>query len=59
VNEAMNHEEAVRWIDSKSYGELLLFWRSTPYGHPMLRGYLGNYFFDRLRELKPKPKGTT
>ena len=44
-------------IDGMSYGELLRKWRFAPVGDPMFQGEAGDYFGERMKELRSRPGG--
>ena len=44
-------------IDAMSYEQLLSGWRFAPAGDPMFQGASGNYWGQRMKELKEQPGG--
>ncbi len=45
------------YIDSLSYTDLLYKWRFTVVGDPLFQDETGEYFGNRMRELRNKPGG--
>lgn len=50
-------EEAKAEIDGKRYEELLRRLRFAPPGDPWFQGETGDYWFDRMKELRSRPGG--
>lgn len=50
-------EENKAKIDSMNYEELLRRWRFTPIGDPWFEGDTGQYWSDRMREIRSQPEG--
>ena len=44
-------------IDNMSYYNLLFQWRFAPAGDPMFQGETGDYWADRMSELRSLPGG--
>lgn len=44
-------------IDSYSYEHLLERWRNAPVGDPMFQDESGDYWRDRMQELRSQPNG--
>ena len=44
-------------IDSMSYPQLLSHWRYAPSGDPWFEGETGDYWSERMRELRSQPEG--
>lgn len=45
-------EEEKAWIDQASYTDLLRKWRLAPAGNPYFSGETGQYFEERIGELR-------
>ena len=50
-------EENKKTIDAKSYEELLEHWRFAPIGDPWFEGQTGEYWGERMKELRNQPNG--
>lgn len=46
--------EIKKYIDSLSYGQLLNRWRFAPVGDPWFQDESGDYWSERMRELRKK-----
>lgn len=44
-------------IDGMTYEQLLAKWRFTPIGDPMFQDESGQYFSNRMKELRSAPGG--
>jgi len=44
-------------IDAMSYESLLDQWRNAPVGSPWFQGETGDYWGERMKELRAKPGG--
>ena len=44
-------------IDAMSYESLLSQWRNTPSGSPWFQGETGDYWGERMKELRSQPDG--
>ena len=44
-----------KYIDSLEYQELLSKWRFSRPGNPWFQGETGNYWEERMRELRKRP----
>lgn len=44
-------------IDEMSYEALLSMWRYAPVGDPLFQGDTGDYFGERMKELRSQPGG--
>ena len=44
-------------IDSMSYQDLLSQWRFSPIGDPMFQEESGEYFAERMKQLRAEPGG--
>lgn len=44
-------------IDSMSYQSLLSRWRNAPVGDPWFQGETGDYWGQRMKELRSQPGG--
>lgn len=49
--------EKKQYIDSLSYEDLLSRWRFAPVGDTMLQGETGEYWGERMCELRGRPCG--
>ena len=49
--------ENKKHIDEMSYEGLLGHWRFAPVGDPWFQGETGQYWKDRMRELRQQPGG--
>ena len=45
------------YIDNLSYRQLLSGWRFSEVGNPWFQGETGQYWGERMRELRSKPGG--
>ena len=52
----LTHENK-EYIDSMNYESLLSQWRNTPSGSPWFQGATGEYWWERMSELKSQPGG--
>jgi hypothetical protein len=50
-------EENKAQIDSLPYPALLGHWRLAPVGYPWFEGETGDYWADRMKELREQPGG--
>jgi|ETNvirnome_2_130_1030620.scaffolds.fasta_scaffold00173_3 hypothetical protein len=50
-------EENKNHIDSLSYEQLLRKWRFAPVGDPMFQNETGEYWGERMTELRSEPDG--
>ena len=50
-------EENKKHIDSLSYSALLSQWRFATAGDPWFQGETGNYWGERMKELRAQPGG--
>lgn len=46
----MTKEEMVAWIDNASYAQLLEKWRFAPDGDALLRGEVGQHFYNVMAQ---------
>ena len=46
-----------RYIDSLDYEQLLSRWRFAPIGDPWFQGETGDYWGERMNELRRQPGG--
>lgn len=46
------------YIDNLSYEQLLSKWRFAPVGDPWFQGETGDYWGERMKELRSQPGGT-
>lgn len=44
--------EQKAWIDAATYEQLLRKWRFSPMGDPMFQGDSGDYYQERMTQLK-------
>ncbi|MHA1867544.1 MAG: hypothetical protein ACTSXD_05710 [Candidatus Heimdallarchaeaceae archaeon] len=49
--------ENKKHIDNMSYESLLSQWRNAPVGNPWFQGETGEYWGDRMKELRSQPGG--
>lgn len=50
-------QEQKAWIDNASYTTLLERWRFAPAGDPLFQGQTGEYYKQRMAELRNQPGG--
>ena len=50
-------DELKQLIDGMTYERLLYGWRHTKLGDPMMQGETGDYWRQRMRELRESPGG--
>ncbi len=50
-------DEKKKYIDSLPYPELLERWRYAPCGNEWFRGEVGDYWKERMEELRSQPGG--
>jgi hypothetical protein len=50
-------KENIEYIDRLSYEQLLSWWRFAPIGDPWFQGGTGEYWANRMAELRNEPGG--